>query len=860
MNLRRHPERDRASQSPTRGDEMQTVRDSIQALENRLRALRLEARQVEDELARKRALLDQAEGNRAGATEPGQPLSQGSTHTVPAFEEREGPRGPSPLARRPSGVLRTMRSVAGRAMFFLQPKRFAGALRPHRSSALAPTEVSGDPLSRVGYGEAKPRRTPLRMVRRVRNLAAVSGGWMALSRNIRLVLEREGVKGMKRRFERFMQESSAIMNAAGDLLVPTPEQLTAPPLVEIGAGGLDELVAGLRFQNHEKPLVSIVIPVFNQLEYTVCCLASISKHAPRHSFEIIVMDDASSDATPSVLSSIANVRYARNAENLGFIRTCNQGAFLARGEYVLFLNNDTQVLDGWLDELLKAFETVPDAGLVGAKLIFPNGRLQEAGCLVNATGAAEHIGRRDDPNKHEYNHLREVDYCSGACLLISKALFTELGGFDESFMPAYYEDSDLAFRVRKAGRKVLYQPHSVIVHHMSVTTNGTDVDKRLQLAKVNQGKFVERWKDDLERDSKIRLIAFYLPQYHPIPENDLWWGKGFTEWTNVAKARPNFEGHYQPHIPADLGFYDLRLPEARHEQAMLARHYGVYGFCYYYYWFGGKRLLNRPLDEVLKTGEPDLPFCVCWANENWTRRWDGQESRILIAQRHSRADDIHFINSLLPAFRDERYIRVYGKPLLIVYRLNLLPNPKETAMRWREQCLKAGIGDIYLASMQSFNTLADGDDPKLYGFDAAVEFPPHGMGVVADPPSPLSNLDFHGLIYDYVATARNFINKKIPPYPMFRSVMPSWDNTARRQDAGHIFINATPEHYRHWLSEILDKTRKFNRGDERLVFVNAWNEWGEGNHLEPDRKYGHGFLEATRDALLAASRELQGYQ
>ncbi len=799
--------------------EIEALRDSITVLEKRLQELTGALTQAEAELAQKRDRLAEYEAIQGGSTEPERSRRQESD----------------------------------------RPQQSIASLRSGQVSAASTTKAAESEPSSILATGAKGQRIPTRIMRRVRNLAAVSGGWMALLRNVRIVLEREGVQGMRRRIGRFMHESSAIMNAAGELSVPTPDQLTAPPLVEIGAGGIAELLAGLHFENPERPLVSIVIPVFGQLHYTVCCLASIAKYIPRHRFELIVIDDGSSDETPAVLPKIANIRYVRHDQNLGFIRSCNHGAALARGEYVVFLNNDTQVLEGWLDELIKTFETVADAGLVGAKLIFPNGRLQEAGCLIDANGAAEHIGRRDDPNKHEYNNLREVDYCSGACLLIEKALFTEVGGFDECFMPAYYEDSDLAFRVRKAGKKVLYQPHAVIVHHMSVTTNDTDIDQRLQLAKINQAKFVERWKDDLARDNKLRLIAFYLPQYHPIPENDLWWGKGFTEWANVAKARPNFEGHYQPHIPADLGFYDLRLPEVRHEQAELARQHGVYGFCYYYYWFGGKRLLNRPLDEVLQTGQPDLPFCVCWANENWTRRWDGQESKILIAQRHSKADDLNFIDHLIPAFRDERYIRVNGKPLLIVYRLNMLPNPAETALRWREQCRKAGVGDIYLASMQSFNTLAEGEDPKHYGFDAAIEFPPHGMGVIADAPAPLINADFHGLIYDYVATAKNFINKKIPPYPMFRSVMTAWDNTARRQDAGHIFINATPEHYQYWLSEMLDKTYKFNRGEERLIFVNAWNEWGEGNHLEPDRKYGHAYLEATRDALVAAARRTGAY-
>ena len=621
--------------------------------------------------------------------------------------------------------------------------------------------------------------------------------------------------------------------------------VSAPTIIQFGDGGIQQLADQIRFEHHEKPLASVVIPTFNNVDYTIRCLASIHAHLPNVSFEIIVVDDGSSDDTASIVSAIPNLRFVRNESNCGFLRTANKGALLARGQYVLFLNNDTQVLAGWLDSLIDVFAKVPNAGIAGSKLIYPTGRLQEAGAALRRDGTVDLIGLDDDPNKPEYNFMREVDHCSGASLLIEKDLFSKLGGFDDRFAPAYFEDCDLSMRVRELGKKVIYQPDSVVVHHLSVTTNDATGGKMRQID-INKKKYLDRWQSELNKLDRVRLIAFYLPQFHPIPENDMWWGKGFTEWTNVAKAKPNFEGHYQPHLPTDLGFYDLRVSEVRQDQATLAREYGIYGFCYYYYWFGGKRLLNHPLDEVLRSGQPQFPFCICWANENWTRRWDGREHEILIAQQHTDEDDLAFIKMLTPALSNDRYIRIDGRPLLLVYRLSLLPDPARTSLIWREHCRTAGVGEIYLACVQSFATAYD---PADLGFDAAVEFPPHEMEVPAEPPAKMRNPNFAGRFFDYVKTAENFIRPRCPDYTLFRTVMPRWDNTARRQDASFTYLHSEPEHYEKWLGSVVRETRQFKFGDERLTFINAWNEWGEGNHLEPDGKYGHRYLEATNRAL-----------
>lgn len=351
-------------------------------------------------------------------------------------------------------------------------------------------------------------------------------------------------------------------------------------------------------------------------------------------------------------------------------------------------------------------------------------------------------------------------------------------------------------------------------------------------------------------DPPVRIIAFYLPQYHPIPENDEWWGRGFTEWRNVIRGRAQFAGHYQPHLPGELGFYDLRVPEVQARQIELARLYGVGGFAFYFYWFRGRRLLERPLLQYLSDPSLDLPFCLCWANETWSRRWDGREQDVLVTQAHSARDDLAFIEYIAAYLRDERYIRVGARPLLIVYRPDLMPAPIETAERWRAWCRQNGVGEIFLAYTQSFETT----DPARYGFDAAIEFPPNNTNApVITSQLELLDPEFSGIVYDWRVYPQRSRTFRLPDYPLFRGVNPGWDNEARRPGRGGTFFGSSPAGYREWLENaIQDTLARFGAADERLVFVNAWNEWAEGAHLEPDQRYGYAYLQATRDALAAA--------
>lgn len=345
----------------------------------------------------------------------------------------------------------------------------------------------------------------------------------------------------------------------------------------------------------------------------------------------------------------------------------------------------------------------------------------------------------------------------------------------------------------------------------------------------------------------VRAICFYLPQFHAIPENDKWWGQGFTEWTNVKPAIPQFEGHYQPHIPhPDIGYYNLLDRSVQEKQIELAKQYGIEGFCYYLYWFSGQRLLEKPLDNMLADPTLNFPFCVCWANENWSRRWDGLDHDLLREQNYSDEDDIAFICNIAKYLRDSRYIKIDGKPLLLVYRPNLFPDMKATSNRWREWCRNNGIGEIYLIYPQSFECV----DPAKYDFDAAVEFPPNN----SNPPSITSAVeptvtDFQTVVYDWRALVERSDTYTDPGYKLFRSVTPSWDNTARKKNKGTVFHNSCPKLFQKYLENAFSETiYRQENPDERLVFINAWNEWAEGAHLEPDERYGYAWLQAISDA------------
>lgn len=367
---------------------------------------------------------------------------------------------------------------------------------------------------------------------------------------------------------------------------------------------------------------------------------------------------------------------------------------------------------------------------------------------------------------------------------------------------------------------------------------------------------------------KHRIIAINLPQFHPFKENDEWWGKGFTEWTNVAKARPRYYKHYQPHLPSDTGFYDLRLPETRQMQADMAKEYGIYGFCYYHYWFNGKMLMEKPINDILKSGKPDFPFMFCWANENWTRNWDGAFKKVLIEQKYSEDDDKNHIRWLCQnVFTDKRYIRISNKPVFAVYRIELFPDFKRTVEVWRKVAREEFGMELYIMNAEYPLSPKGNDIQKYYGIDAS-------FGFALNTWSGVNECWYRGLIrrnayrlrltkinaikkwidkipyiYDYAQCVNKRIQDPLPNYRCYPSITPSWDNSSRREGMGFISIeNSSPNLFGKWLRYVLNHFIPYSE-EENFVFINAWNEWAEGNHLEPDQRWGRGYLDVVKKAI-----------
>lgn len=409
---------------------------------------------------------------------------------------------------------------------------------------------------------------------------------------------------------------------------------------------------------------------------------------------------------------------------------------------------------------------------------------------------------------------------------------------------------------RKAStlNKMIHQNKNNQKEKKEKNTVNVVIDEKSNKENIKMIPYDSHYEENVDfsnRTTDIKPLAFYLPQYHTFKENDEWWGKGFTEWTNVKKAKPRFEGHYEPRIPhEDFGYYTLDNSEILKKQVKLAKQHGIYGFCFYYYWFSGKRLLEKPVDIYLKDKSIDFPFCFCWANENWTRSWDGLKKNILMEQKYSDDDPEKFIKDIKKYFDDKRYIRIDGKPLLLVYNPKEIPNYKNVVEKWRKTARDIGIGEIEIWSERD---MAIDDISNIDFVDAEFDFAPHAFSSERMKINKYHNSNLYNCLFDYKKMVKdityNFYKEFYSIKPFVFSCTMGWDNSPRRKNEFFSYYEYNPKSFYEWLCEIIRETRRRNPEDKRFMLVNAWNEWGEGTYLEPDKKYGYTNINTLSKAI-----------
>jgi hypothetical protein len=462
-------------------------------------------------------------------------------------------------------------------------------------------------------------------------------------------------------------------------------------------------------------------------------------------------------------------------------------------------------------------------------------------CLI-AESSAEYVKRIDEA-------VGLIDDENYTQILIEEAM-------ENTWAAITQRTVDLVYQFKKNEEKLIWQQDEMSVEDALNNSIGILYkDKYLnQILDISANRKSIYYKEltncpyqRTHNDAKI--IAYYLTQFHPDPHNEKWWGKGITEWNNVVRAVPQFLNHYQPRIPGELGYYDLRIKDVMKRQIELAKMYGIYGFSFYYYWFNGERLLEQPLEMFLENTDINFPFSLCWANENWTRRYDGTNEDILMKQPTSVDSYKNVIFDMIRFLKDERYICIDGKKVITVYRPSLMPKVKEVLCYWRQIAMEAGIGDLYLIAVKE-NMIDTGWLEE--GYDALSEFHPGTLYkecTAINAEFQCIRKDFAGEIYSFEDIVKNKRYFNYSYEKLYRAVMPMWDNTARRNNKGLIFHGSNPLLYKEWLMDVIRENQEKKNVDDNIVFINAWNEWGEGTYLEPDRFYGYAYLNATKEAI-----------
>lgn len=658
----------------------------------------------------------------------------------------------------------------------------------------------------------------------------------------------------------------------------------------------------------------VVVCVHNAPDAVRLCLDSLLRHAQGIQ-SVVVVDDQSDSETNLLLQAYASqykgwITVRRTSERSGYTKAANFGLSFATADLVTLLNSDTIVTKGWAGRLRAHFERFPKLGIVG-----PLSNAASYQSVPGIVGTATQTAVNELPAG--VNAEQVAVYCAesfgtedmpfvplvhGFCFTVSRECLNQVDGFDEKKFPrGYGEETDFCFRAQDKGFALGVALDTYVFHAKSKSYTDTERVKLMQegwstlvatygqrrlagaIAVMEKQPALQRAREGVARyfygershattssrseprgellnhDAGVGALAFYLPQFHPTPENDLNWGKGFTEWTNVTRSRPRFEGHYQPKLPTELGFYDLRIPEVMTQQAQLAAAYGIRGFCFYYYRFGSRRVLDRPLNAYLQNPDAAMPYCYCWANESWTRAWDGKTSEVLFEQDYDAETFNGIVDDLVNVFADDRYIRLDGRPLFLIYQAAKIPGLKYFAAKLRAEIQRRAKEKIIIGTVYSPGFY----DGVMDVVDFAVQFPPHRLPRDWDRvtirrdeirPYEPEREDYYESYDEVVAGALRSCDLLTR---MFPGVCPDWDNASRRHKNATTLIGSTPEKFEGWVRRAANIARnKFRSNDlpVPLVFVNAWNEWAEGATLEPSDRYGRAYLEALQAGLEASKQ------
>lgn len=640
----------------------------------------------------------------------------------------------------------------------------------------------------------------------------------------------------------------------------------------------------------------VVVCVHNALEDTKLCLESLKKERTVP-YSLVIVDDFSSDDTSVFLQQFQAqhqdwVKLIRTHAQSGYTKAVNLGLKHSDSDVITLLNSDTIATLGWSEKIIEHFAIYPYLGVVG---VLSNAASSQSVPGIQANGLQTAINDIPDgfsaqdianylADRFSVDDMPYVPLIHGFCLSVRKSLLNEVGLFDEELFPrGYGEETDFCLRAQDAGYTLGIAMNTYIYHSKSKSYSSASREQNMldgwnnlvgkygktrlkrEIAVMENHPLLKQARDDVykafytlnqlgEIGGREGALAFYLPQFHPIPENDMNWGRGFTEWTNVTKCQPRYPGHFQPKLPSELGFYDLRLSEVMTQQSILAKEHGLLGFCFYYYRFGKKRVMDLPLDLYKKNQNAVLPYCFCWANESWTRAWDGKTSELLFEQTYEQETRDGIVQDLAQASLDDKYIKINDRVLFLIYQAAEIPNLRDFTDHIRSNFNKITGKDLIIGTVYSHNFIPE----VLESVEFVVQFPPHRLPrnwkreiLSRESMSPYneSQQDFYE---DYDEVSSKAIQSCQLLDKMFPGVCPDWDNSARRAKNANILVGSTPEKFQQWVKEAMDISRdKYNKKNipSPFIFVNAWNEWAEGAILEPSSKYGRAYLEALKFGL-----------